>query len=542
MAYGIHDLELTGLEVKTILSVSVRHEKGEHGRLELVADLGDIQMDKPVHEAASMQKVALSGVKGGSKKVIFSGIITGLTVKSMGKSCHVKLTALSHSYVMDIRKRSRSFQDTSMTYGALVQKIVGEYSGGESQILFADRPMGEIAVQYQETDWQFLKRILSILHVPLVSSECREQLCVYAGVAQIPGTPEPILTEAIRKDSDDMAYWQETGEEVVDTDFIIYRVKLDNTVPLYTEASFRGKFLIAESVEYETIGSTVYEFITLRSKPGILQRTIYPQHLVGSALEGKIIQVKGEKVQVHLKIDDDEQSNDCYWFPFSTPSASPDGSGWYCMPEKGDQVRVYFPAKKTKEVMAISAVSTYQDPTGSNGAPADSDGSGSGGSSGSGSGSGSSGSSGGGSSSGGSSGIGVSVGIGSGAAAGIAGGAGAVPGPAADPDAGKDKMSDPATKYLRTIDGQEVKLSPSGIVVLCSGGTVKVEVLKNGKINLYAQDTIEINAELKTSLQAKRSTNMKVEKKADFKSGKGGSMALDEKGNITMKGTEVHMN
>lgn len=35
MAYGIHDLELKGLQVKTILSVHISHKPGEHGVMEL---------------------------------------------------------------------------------------------------------------------------------------------------------------------------------------------------------------------------------------------------------------------------------------------------------------------------------------------------------------------------------------------------------------------------------------------------------------------------------------------------------------------------
>lgn len=257
---------------------------------------------------------------------------------------------------MDIKKKARSFQDTSMTYGALVSQITGEYPGAECQILFADVPLGEIAVQYQETDWQFLKRMLSAMHVPLVCSEVRENLCVYAGTAQIPAQMDVISVEGAWKDMDELAYWKEIGEEIADTDVIGYRIKLDNRIPLYSDIAFRSRQLTAEKIEYLTIGSTVYEFVTLRRKSGILQKPIYPMQLVGTAFEGTVKEVQGENMKIHLQIDDAYSGDDCYWFPFSTPSASPDGSGWYCMPEVGDRVRVYFPSKRTGDVIAISAV------------------------------------------------------------------------------------------------------------------------------------------------------------------------------------------
>lgn len=210
----------------------------------------------------------------------------------------------------------------------------------------------------KETDWQFLKRMLSALHVPLVCSEVRENLCIYAGAAQIPAQMDVISVEGAWKDMDELAYWKEIGEKITDTDVIGYRIQLDNRIPLYSDISFRGRRLTAEKITYLTIGSTVYEFVTLRRASGILQKPIYPMQLVGTAFEGTVREVQGENMKIHLQIDDAYPGDDCYWFPFSTPSASSDGSGWYCMPEIGDRVRVYFPSKRTGDVIAISAVNT----------------------------------------------------------------------------------------------------------------------------------------------------------------------------------------
>ena len=44
------------------------------------------------------------------------------------------------------------------------------------------------------------------------------------------------------------------------------------------------------------------------------------------------------------------------FFPFSTVAASPDGSGWYCMPRPGDQVRIFFPTADEKESYAIANI------------------------------------------------------------------------------------------------------------------------------------------------------------------------------------------
>ncbi len=103
-------------------------------------------------------------------------------------------------------------------------------------------------------------------------------------------------------------------------------------------------------------------------------------------------------------------------------------------------------------------------------------------------------------------------------------------------------MKDPATKYLKVISGQEVNLSPKGIVVQCCDGVVRIEVLKNGKINLYAQNEIQIAVKGEINMEAKRMAKMLGGKTVYMKSAKGGSLYLDKKGNITIMGVETHMN
>lgn len=43
------------------------------------------------------------------------------------------------------------------------------------------------------------------------------------------------------------------------------------------------------------------------------------------------------------------------WFQYATVYSSPDGTGWYCMPEKGDSVRLYIPDKEENSFI-LSAV------------------------------------------------------------------------------------------------------------------------------------------------------------------------------------------
>ena len=102
----------------------------------------------------------------------------------------------------------------------------------------------------------------------------------------------------------------------------------------------------------------------LQSAKGLVVQASYPMHLIGAALMAKVVRVSKNKIQAAMEIDGAHIERAVHWFPYSTLSASPDGSGWYCMPEIGDDVRIYFPSKQEAEAIALSAVSNYDAPQG----------------------------------------------------------------------------------------------------------------------------------------------------------------------------------
>ena len=103
-------------------------------------------------------------------------------------------------------------------------------------------------------------------------------------------------------------------------------------------------------------------------------------------------------------------------------------------------------------------------------------------------------------------------------------------------------MSNPDTKYLKVISGQEISLSSKGITVQCSGGAVKIEILKSGRINLYAQEEIQIGAKGAVIMDAERMIHLQGEKTIRMQSVKGGAIVLDEDGKLNIQGIEVHEN
>ena len=80
----------------------------------------------------------------------------------------------------------------------------------------------------------------------------------------------------------------------------------------------------------------------------------------GNSSKGDELQLSTKNIYDQVQVlftEDDLTKGDGYtWLPYSTVYSSPDGTGWYCMPEKGDSVRVFFPNEDEKNAYTISSV------------------------------------------------------------------------------------------------------------------------------------------------------------------------------------------
>lgn len=105
-------------------------------------------------------------------------------------------------------------------------------------------------------------------------------------------------------------------------------------------------------------GAEIIHTYELRSKRGFMVETLYNWGLTGASLNASVIAVSNDTVKVAVDVDGGQEESKAKWFPYSTVYSSPDGTGWYCMPEKGDHVRLYFPDEIEDDGYIISSIHT----------------------------------------------------------------------------------------------------------------------------------------------------------------------------------------
>lgn len=360
--YSLHDVEVRGIVLDRILACETESRIGEHSTL-ILSGLVDNE-EELLYGVPECQDIEVFVRGGEGVEPIFSGIVTSIQVTESGQMKTARIEAKSRSWLMDRTRRSRSFQDSRITFQALAQEVLSDY--GESSLIYAaeSRETGCLIVQYEETDWVFLKRVLSLAGLVLTPDSRREGLKLYAGVPVFPQMQLRYDVLGMDKDMESYYRLKANQRQVHAADFTRYTVSSGQLMGILGTAAIQGHSLTVYACRYSFDGQEMTGTYCLQGARGMTAQAVYPMHLIGAALTAKVVGISASRVQAAMEIDGAHTERAVHWFPYSTLSASPDGSGWYCMPETGDDIRIYFPSKQEEEAIALSAVSSYEAPQG----------------------------------------------------------------------------------------------------------------------------------------------------------------------------------
>ncbi|MNZ52538.1 phage late control protein GPD [compost metagenome] len=340
--------------IQHIRQLAMSWKPGEHGHLSLHALLQDTTTDHAAVEAAWQETITLYEDDGQQKATLFKGLITSVKITHTQGVYMLELEAKSSSIKLDIQKKRRSFQNTSQTYGALLSEVSSAYDGADVSCLIGDDvSISSPIVQYEETDWELMKRLASEFHSFVVCDILEETPKLYFGIPQ--GKERNAEQEVSYRASKDLiAYQQAGGAEagLHDTDFFSYDISSKEVYAIGDRVQFRNKQMIVKEVSAQMVqGELQYEYRLVR-EDGLRQGIIHNAKLAGISLEGEILAVQGEQVKLKLDIDNKQPSSTAYWYPFAPTT----GSMMYCMPQIGTKASLYLPEASGKGAIVIGSV------------------------------------------------------------------------------------------------------------------------------------------------------------------------------------------
>lgn len=279
------------------------------------------------------------------EKQLFWGIMTEYELERKGGEFILTLEITDGTILMDEQEHIRVFQDIEETYRDIFNVISEAYPrNGIISPVDSRKRLGKLYVQYGETDWQFACRMAAELHTFLVPDVYTGGVKYYVGLPKRKTVPMPeVLSHIVRKGKRDGHVIQSREIYELGESF-----EIDGQIQYIFQ--IRSEYMNGELIH-------TYQLTNLRDLhiPSYVNRRI-----AGGSLMAEVTDVQMD--QVKIKISSDEYGRCRFmWFPYSTIYSSPDGTGWYCMPEKGDMVRLHFPDSLENHSYVISAVHSKSD-------------------------------------------------------------------------------------------------------------------------------------------------------------------------------------
>lgn len=338
---------------------------GQHGSLYLEAVLKGETEENDIHGIG--ETVTLMYEKSGEDKPLFYGVIDKVQTEKDGDSLILKLEAWDATRIMDTEKKLVTYQNLQMTAKQLMDEIMKAYPGADYKIYIPEEPIGQFLVQYEETDWEFLKRFFARYHVALYPDPAFDAVRLQAGVSSdVESWDWDELPFVLSQDFEQFNARKENGlSDISCLQNVICTVTSYDIATLGNQIRYKGNAWYIKALERKLEKGLLSSCYHMGQKEGLKILSYMNQNITGVSINGVIKAVDRDKVQVDMKADAGSGGASNYWFPYSTVASSSDGSGWYCMPEPGESVRVYFPTDDEKEAYVVTNIESHSPDTGS---------------------------------------------------------------------------------------------------------------------------------------------------------------------------------
>jgi hypothetical protein len=354
------NIEILPFKLKQLVELKMVQKINDHTRLYFRGILEEGSKDRPIYNTSLETRVELRQLDYDSTNtLIFKGIVSHLEIKAVRDIYYIEVEAVSLTQMLDVKLKSRSFQYGRMTYEELIKQVVEEYDGSINDEASEQKQIGKVIMQYHETDWQFLKRLASRFNTGLIPYLLSDTPKLFFGIPESGGEAPTLdnFNYRVRKKLADYRYSSENFIPGIDeNDFVYYEVESEQRLNLGAPVTFKDKTLYIDEVMSYLDNSVLKHRYRIAPKKGLSQKTFYNETIVGLSVEGRVIEVAKDNVKVHMCIDPKQEVAEAFWFPYASVYTAEGNSGWYCMPELSDHVRIYFPTKKEEEGVALSSV------------------------------------------------------------------------------------------------------------------------------------------------------------------------------------------
>jgi len=358
-------IKIVPFDFERIIEVRIEKKLNEHSTLYVCGYVRDEQQFNPVSNSTEGVKVVCEN----NGLVYFKGVLQNVKVTCIDAVYRLEAYAISNTILLDTVRHKRSFQDNGQDYQAIVKKVIADESG--SVVYNADALTVEnIILQYNETDWEFTKRLASHTNdvlIPIIDDNPKFHL----GATDQGSAKLEVKDYAVSRIFDLIRHFKAPGKiekdkdksplELSDDDVTIYTVETDVFVgDIGEKFNLNGIDLRVCHLSLTFENSALTVVYTLCPKAAISAPKFYNPAITGLILDGKVKEVENDTLK--LKLDNDtargveEDTGEAHFFKYATGYSMEKHTGWYVMPEEDDIVQLLFPIEDEKYAYATSSI------------------------------------------------------------------------------------------------------------------------------------------------------------------------------------------
>ncbi len=273
-------------------------------------------------------------------QLLFAGYISKVDVTEVGIDVQIRVELEGLTQALDRAEVFLDYQDISKTNVSVIEEVMKSYPDISYEISCKQETIDSLLLQYEETDYEFATRLLSQVEAP-----------IYTVMQGDKGK----LSFGLRV-RDSQCVLDEAEFEVFYADGLQYRLVHDEFWDIGMQVTMEGQALVVKSAKYSYLNGESINTYQLGTIDSCHTKIIRNDKVTGISLDGIIVECKRDKVKIELNKTLPCEDEKRKWFAYSSPAASSDGSGWYCMPKKGEEIRLYCPTNDEREAYVISAI------------------------------------------------------------------------------------------------------------------------------------------------------------------------------------------
>lgn len=341
-----------GFGIERILDVTMREYPGEHSFAEIKGTAGIGENGHWGFEGVIANESVELYVQG-EEMPLYIGIIQEAELEEENGLHLIKLHIASGSILLDLKKKSRSYQDAGQSYGQVIDKVLEPWDTAAIYPRELDeRAIGFPIIQYRETDWEFLKRLASRFYFSLYPEPVMGGAKLYLGI--------PETGAVVRLDEDeytvhmDRRFYDMGGEAcgLSRRQFITYEVTSSECCRVGDRVVFLGQELFICAKSGRSKGGLLTFTYVLSHSDWAMARRLGNQRLSGLSLLGTVEGCEHETVRLNLDIDAGQAEQPLYpwnWVPAT-------GNVMYMMPQRGTRVSLYFKGEDEESGIAVNCI------------------------------------------------------------------------------------------------------------------------------------------------------------------------------------------